>query len=279
NVGKRCAALQATEAGTPPSGSARHNRGSRTQSFRRPLAQTESSFGGTQNRHREIRRENESRLSPLCRGDRTGEQSYGQRVSLLAIEHVVLARRPVVIDDPNGHRIADLPRDRLRERVIPYRPMRVANDRRRPINRTGDFHDDAQVGCSSGKILADLLLDLAPAQGDTVLAGDGDFVPPFLVSQGVSSVSTVGVVAQVVTHPLCNLSNIFRVGLSMVVSLTVGINIPFPQDSILRLHRLTHEPPARLMRLQIVLELLDPAREPRGVLAREIASLIDVLLV
>src|SRR5262249_40833144 len=156
-----------------------------------------------------------------------------------------LARRPVVIDDSNSYRIAELPRNRLREIVIPDRPMRVANDRRRPIDRTGYFNDDTQVRRPSGKILADLSLDLAAAQGDTVLARHGDFVPPFLVSQSVGSVSTVGMIAQVVTHSLCNLSNIVGVGLSMVVSLTIRIRIPFPQDSILRLHRLAHEPPAR----------------------------------
>ena len=55
---------------------------------------------------------------------------HGQRVSLAAVEHIDLVGPPVVIDDADRHRVAELPGDGLHERVVPDRPVRVADDGR-----------------------------------------------------------------------------------------------------------------------------------------------------
>ena len=137
---------------------------------------------------------------------------------------------------------------------------------RGPVDGAGHFDDDTQVGCAAGEVLADLGLDLAAAQRDAVLAGDGDLVPPFLVALGVGGVSAVGVVAKVVAQSLCDLGDVIGVSLRMVKSLAVGVDVPLAQDAVLGLDRLADEPPAGLVGLQIVLEPFDPAGEPCRVL-------------
>ena len=64
--------------------------------------------------------------------------------------------------------------------------MGVADDRRGAVDDAGDLDHDAQVGAAAAEVLADARLDLAPAEGDAVVAGDGDLVPPVEVRLGVA---------------------------------------------------------------------------------------------
>src|SRR5262249_33896011 len=128
-------------------------------------------------------------------------------------------------------------------------------------------------------VLADLGLHFAPPQSDAILPRNRDLIPPVLVALGIGGITAVGVVAQVVAKPLGHLRDVIRVSLPVVIGLAICVGIPFAQDVILGLDRFAYNPPASLVGFQVGLEPLDPAGELGGVLAREIAGLIDVMLV
>ena len=67
--------------------------------------------------------------------DGAGEVADGQGVALAAGEDVDDRVGPVVVDDPDRHRVAELPADRAGEGVVPDRPVGVADDRRGAVGR------------------------------------------------------------------------------------------------------------------------------------------------
>ena len=139
NAGRPPSAPTATPAGIPANGPGSHSRDSRTGSCRRrPVRCSIGDSWSTrrrQRRHLEIGGEHQGRPAPLGGLDGAGEKSHRQRVALSAGEDVDVAGRPVVVDQPDRDRVAELPGDRPGERVVPDRPSRVSDDRRWAVER------------------------------------------------------------------------------------------------------------------------------------------------
>src|SRR5689334_20419749 len=159
------------------------------------MAWPPGSFGPAQAGHREVGGEDQHRPPPLRRPDRPREGAHRQRVARGAAEGEDRGVGPVVVDDPDRDRVAHLPADRPGEGVVPDRPPGVADDRRGAVPDAGDLELDAEVGAPAAEVLADLGLDLAPAEGDAVLAWHRDLVPPGEELPRVAGVAAVAVVA------------------------------------------------------------------------------------
>ena len=138
--------------------------------------------------------------------------------------------------------------------------MGVADHRGRSIDDTCNLENDAQVGCSSREVLADLWLDLAPAERDPIFARHGNLIPPFKIILGVFPESAVGMVAEIVAEAPGDLDNVVRVSLKMIVGLAVVVLIPLAEDLIPCLDSLAEVPAPGLVAFQVVLEPFDPHR-------------------
>ena len=148
-----------------------------------------------------------------------------------------------------------------------------------PYVDAGDLDHDAEVGAAAAEVLADVGIDLAAAERDAVVAGDGDLVPPVEVSLRVAGVAAVGVVAEVVAEPAGHLGHVVGVGDQVVVGLAVGVGVPLAEDPVLGLGRLADEPAAGLVGLEVVLVALDPGGEVGRVLPGVLPGALDVAVV
>src|SRR5208283_3089672 len=201
------------------------------------------------------------------------------RVAQAAVQGVDFAGRPVVVDDPDRDRVAQLPGDRTGEGVIPDWPMGVADDRGGAVDHAGYLDHDPQVGPSSGEVLANRRLDLAAAERDPILAWNGNLVPPLEVIPGVGDEMPVGMVPKVVAEPACDLRHVVGVSETVIVSLTIRVAVPVTENPVSGLDGLTDELPSSLVALQVVLEPLDPGCEIGGITPGVVSSPLDIALV
>src|SRR5271157_1347871 len=245
------------------------------RSFPRPL----SSLRLAQRRDGEVGREDQGCCASLGWANGPGEHPHGERIALAAVQDVDLAGRPVVVDDPDRDRVAQLPGDRPREGVIPDRPVGVANNRRGTMDHPGYLDHDAQVGPSSGEVLANRRLDLAAAECDPILAWNGNLVPPLEVIPGVGDEVPVGMVPKVVAEPACDLGHVVGVSETVIVSLTIRVAVPVTEDPVPGFDGLTDELPSCLVALQVVLEPLDPGCETGGIAPGVISGPLDIAVV